>query len=76
MKRVVTYDIVEGGDYDEFYSLVRKYKAKQLTESTYEFNTMINLITFKNMVKNAFSKKDNVYLIYSSSSQGLVSIKI
>ena len=39
MKRIVTYDVKTGNDYDEFYELVEETNARMLTESTYEFDT-------------------------------------
>lgn len=62
-KRFVTYDVKEGNNYDDFYTLVDKYKARQLTKSTYEFNTNLDQKQFETMLKNAFNRGDTVYYI-------------
>ena len=76
MKRIVTYDIKKDGDYSKFYTLKDKYKAKQLTESTYEFDMNVDIKKFYDELCEAFSSKDNAYLIYNSDSKGLTSHKI
>ena len=46
MKRVVTYDVKNGNNYDDFYALVEDCGATMLTESTYLFDTNWNQNTF------------------------------
>ena len=63
MKRIVTYDIKEGNSYDEFYNIADQYKAIQITESTYCFDTDLDRQDFVKLIKTCFNKGDNVYYI-------------
>lgn len=47
MKRVVTYDVKEGNDYDRFYKFVEETSAEQITKSTYLFDTNLSQKTLK-----------------------------
>ena len=69
VKRIVTYDVRQGNDYADFYTMVEKYNAKKLTESTYEFNTNLNQESFRSMLRSAFSRRDLVYYI-STNKEG------
>lgn len=75
-KRIVTYDIKSGNDYDEFYELVEKVKAKMITESTYEFNTEWNQGTFESKISSVFTKGDNVHYISVNDKNELFEKKI
>lgn len=76
MKIVVTYDVVDDDVYERFYNFAKRYKARQLTESSYEFNIKEGITVFANKIGQVFDAKDKVYLIYSSPNYGLISYKI
>lgn len=76
MKRIVTYDVKAGNDYDEFYELVEETKARMLTESTYEFDTQWDQETFETKIANVFSKGDNVHYISVNKEDKLFTKKI
>ena len=76
MKRIVTYDVKTGNDYDEFYELVEETNARMLTESTYEFDTQWDQKTFESKIANVFSKGDNVHYVSVSGKNKLFTKKI
>lgn len=76
MIRVVTYDVKDGNSYDEFYELVEKYDATQLTESTYLFDTTLNQTDFVDALKKAFNKGDNVHYISVDKNNKLFENKV
>lgn len=65
MKRVVTYDIVNGDydDYEDFYEFVDETNAEQITESTYVFDTSLGQKAFEDKIASLFSKYDTVAYI-------------
>lgn len=65
MKRVVTYDIVNGDydDYEDFYEFVDETNAEQITESTYVFDTSLGQEAFEDKIASLFSNDDIVYYI-------------
>ena len=65
MKRVVTYDIVNGDydDYEDFYEFVDETNAEQLTESTYVFDTSLGQEAFEDKISSLFSNDDMVAYI-------------
>ena len=75
-KRIVTYDIKSGNDYDKFYELVEEVKAKMITESTYEFNTEWNQKAFELKISSVFAKGDNVHYISINDKNELFEKKI
>lgn len=76
MKRIVTYDVKTGNDYDEFYELVEETNARKLTESTYEFDTQWDQKTFETKIASVFSKGDNVHYISVNKENKLFTQKI
>lgn len=75
-KRIVTYDIKTGNDYSDFYELVDEIKAKMITESTYEFNTLWDQKTFESKISAVFNKGDNVHYISVNDKNELFEKKI
>lgn len=69
MKRIVTYDVKH--DYLDFYDFVEEYGGKQLTESTYEFDTKLTEKEFAEKLKKVFSRGDIVYYISVDSNNKL-----
>lgn len=63
MKRIVTYDVKEGNDYNDFYAYVDKVKGVRITESTYELDTSLSQEQFEVKIKSLFNKGDNVSYI-------------
>ena len=76
MKRIVTYDVKTGNDYEEFYELVEEINARMLTESTYEFDTQWDQKTFEAKIAKVFSKGDNVHYVSVSDKNKLFTKKI
>lgn len=75
-KRIVTYDVKTGNNYDAFYKLVDETNAKMVTESTYEFNTTWNQDTFEKKIARVFTKGDNVHYISVNDKNELFTKKI
>lgn len=75
-KRIVTYDVKTGNNYDAFYELVDETNAKMITESTYEFNTTWDQDTFEQKIASVFTKGDNVHYISVSNKNELFTKKI
>ena len=63
MKRIVTYDVKEGNDYNNFYAYVDKVKGVRITESTYELDTSLSQEQFEVKINSLFNKGDNVSYI-------------
>lgn len=76
MKRIVTYDVKSGNDYDRFYQFVNEVSAEQITESTYLFDTELSQEAFAKKLKYCFNKGDNVAYISCNSKEGLFFIRI
>lgn len=76
MKRIVTYDVNSGNDYDRFYQFVNEVSAEQITESTYLFDTELSQEAFAKKLKYCFNKGDNVAYISCNSKEGLFFIRI
>ena len=68
IKRIVTYDVKDGNDYTDFYEIVDKYDAEELTESTYVFNTSLSQEEFESLLAKVFSRGDLVFMISVNSS--------
>lgn len=76
MKRVVTYDVKNGNNYDDFYALVEDCGATMLTESTYLFDTNWNQNTFESKMIATFNKGDNVHYISVDKENKLFTKKL
>ena len=76
MKRIVTYDVKKGNDYQRFYDFVDECKGVQITESTYELDTKLNQVDFEKRLRYAFSKDDNVAYISCNNKEGLFFLKL
>lgn len=76
MKRFLTYDKKNGQDYSRVYKILNDFKAKQLTESTYEIDTNLSQEDFAKKMKWAFNPGDNVGYITSNNKEGTFYIKI
>ena len=76
MKRIVTYAVKSGNDYDRFYQFVNEVSAEQITESTYLFDTELSQEAFAKKLKYCFNKGDNVAYISCNSKEGLFFIRI
>ena len=63
MKRIVTYDVKRGNDYQTFYDYVEKCNGEAITESTYLLNTDLKQDSFENKLRQVFHKGDNVAYI-------------
>ena len=76
MKRVVTYDVKEGHNYDKFYKFVEETSAERITESTYLFDTNLSQEDFEKRLKYIFNKGDCVAYITCNNKEGLFYIRI
>lgn len=76
MKRVVTYDVKEGNDYDGFYKFVEETSAEQITKSTYLFDTNLSQEDFEKRLRYVFNKGDRVAYISCNNKEGLFYIRI
>ena len=76
MKRVVTYDVKEGNDYDRFYKFVEETSAEQITKSTYLFDTNLSQEDFEKRLRYAFNKGDRVAYISCNNKEGLFYIRV
>ncbi len=63
MKRIITYDVREGNNYDKLYTFIKKYNGKKITESTYEIDSILQLDEFKRQLKASVNSNDSVYYI-------------
>ena len=76
MRRVVTYDVKQGNDYDRFYNFTKETKAEKITESTYLFDTTLSQQDFEKKLRWIFNKGDNVAYISENDKVGLFYIKL
>ncbi len=69
MKRIVTYDVKQGHDYQAFYDYVEQMGAEKITESTYLFDTNLGQRDFANKIRSLFKRGDAVaYISYDSKA--------
>jgi len=76
MKRIITYDIKQGNDYQKFYDFVNEYHGVQITESTYELDTPLSQADFEKRLRYTFKKGDNVSYISYNNKEGLFFIRV
>lgn len=76
MKRIVTYDVRQGNDYQKFYDFVKQYKGVRITESTYELDTPLSQADFEKRLRYVFGKDDNVAYISCNNKEGLFFIQV
>ena len=76
MKRIVTYDVKQGNDYQKFYDFVKQYKGVQITESTYELDTPLSQADFEKRLRYVFEKDDSVAYISCNNKEGLFFIQV
>lgn len=76
MKRIVTYDVKTGNDYQAFYDYVEKCGGEQITESTYLLSSDLNQTDFENKLRQFFNKGDNVAYISVNDKKTLFYKKI
>ena len=76
MKRIVTYDVKDGNNYNRFYEFVDEYLAEKITESTYLFDTELSQEAFAKRLKYVFNKGDKVAYITCNNKEGLFYIRI
>lgn len=75
MKRIVTYDVKQGHDYQAFYDYVEQMRAEKITESTYLFDTDLGPIDFANKIRSLFKRGDVVVYISYDSKAGTLFYK-
>ncbi len=63
MKRIVTYDVKKGNDYQAFYDYVEECNGEAITESTYLLNSDLKQNGFEDKLRQVFNKGDNVAYI-------------
>ena len=76
MKRIVTYDVIQGNNYDRFYDFISEYNGEKITESTYLIDTKLSQNDFEKKLKWIFSKGDNVAYISENDNIGLFYIRV
>lgn len=76
MKRIVTYDVKQGNDYNKFYAFVEQYHGVQITESTYELDTPLTQEEFEKRLRYIFQKNDNVAYISCNNREGLFFLRV
>ena len=76
MKRLITYDIIKGNDYSKLYEFIEKYKAIQITESTYEITCSLSLDVFKQEIRKVIRNNDKVYVISVNTDNVLFYTKV
>lgn len=77
-KRYITYDLnfADTDDYQDLYSLLDKYNAHKITESTYEIETNDDWQTFKSKFIKATKTGDNIKaIVFAKSSMTVWSIR-